>query len=73
MCGVEALKIINVGKSNEILQPKCTLQEAGITGDCLVIVEAVESEDAPAPFNALEYDNQEASSFVSGFTAISMV
>ena len=47
VCGVERFRIINIAKSRTVLQPNCTLQEAGIAGDCVLIVEAVEYEGAP--------------------------
>ena len=61
MCGVERFRIINIAKSRTVLQPNCTLQEAGIAGDCVLIVEAVEYEGAP--FNAFEHE--EITSIVS--------
>ena len=64
MCGIEALRIVDVCNPNRILHPNCTFQEIGITGDCVLVVEGVESEDAL--FNALK--NEEATSAVSFLT-----
>ena len=69
MCGVETLRVISVAKSNTILKPNCTLQEAGITGDCVLIVEAAEFENAP--LNAFEYV-ETTTSIVSILIALSM-